>query len=99
MDLQDEPFCDHEDFDSETSEDDIGFSIEVHDEKTHKKSTDIDDYPYEVLSTEDIVQHMADCIKKIKGVVEVSRYYFYNIIYVTMCIWLNESLTVLEFSL
>lgn len=31
------------------------------------------DYPYEVLTTEEIVQHMLDCIAEVNNVVEVSR--------------------------
>lgn len=30
------------------------------------------DYPFEVLTTEEIVQHMLDCIKEVNNVVEVS---------------------------
>lgn len=29
------------------------------------------EYPYEVLTTEEIVQHMLDCIKEVTNVVEV----------------------------
>ena len=31
------------------------------------------EYPYEVLTTEEIVQHMLDCIKEVTNVVEVSK--------------------------
>lgn len=31
------------------------------------------EYPYEVLTTEEIVQHMLDCIAEVNNVVEVSR--------------------------
>jgi ariadne-1 len=31
------------------------------------------EYPYEVLTTEEIVQHMLDCIAEVNNVVEVSE--------------------------
>jgi ariadne-1 len=31
------------------------------------------EYPYEVLTTEEIVQHMLDCIKEVTNVVEVNQ--------------------------
>jgi ariadne-1 len=35
----------------------------------HNESSE---YPFEVLTTEEIVQHMLDCIKEVTNVVEVS---------------------------
>lgn len=35
---------------------------------------DLLEYPYEVLTTEEIVQHMLDCIKEVTNVVEVRRH-------------------------
>lgn len=36
-----------------------------------KKPTEAEIYPHEVLTTEEIVQHMVDCIKEVNIVVEV----------------------------
>lgn len=36
------------------------------------KYRDIDEYPYEVLSTEEITKHMIECIKEVNNVVNVS---------------------------
>ena len=33
---------------------------------------DVEEFPYEVLTTEQIVQHMVDCIKEVNAVVEVN---------------------------
>lgn len=56
---------------NESSGDDVDFAMEVEVSGHREKQTDTDDYPFEVLSTEEIVQHMVDCIKEVNSVVEV----------------------------
>lgn len=56
---------------NESSGDDVDFVMdETH--STRERQTELEEYPYEVLSTEEIVQHMVDCIKEVNTVVEVS---------------------------
>lgn len=57
---------------NESSGDDVDFAMdETH--STRERQTELEEYPYEVLSTEEIVQHMVDCIKEVNTVVEVSK--------------------------
>lgn len=57
---------------NESSGDDVDFAMEVETHNTRERQTELEEYPYEVLSTEEIVQHMVDCIKEVNTVVEVS---------------------------
>lgn len=57
---------------NESSGDDVDFAMDVETHSTRERQTDLEEYPYEVLSTEEIVQHMVDCIKEVNTVVEVS---------------------------
>lgn len=58
---------------NESSGDDVDFVMdETH--STRERQTELEEYPYEVLSTEEIVQHMVDCIKDVNTVVEVSMF-------------------------
>lgn len=57
---------------NESSGDDVDFAMEVETHSTRERQTELEEYPYEVLSTEEIVQHMVDCIKDVNTVVEVS---------------------------
>lgn len=61
---------------NESSGDDVDFAMEVEVSGHREKQTDTDDYPFEVLSTEEIVQHMVDCIKEVNSVVEVFIIYY-----------------------
>ncbi|KPJ19395.1 E3 ubiquitin-protein ligase arih1l [Papilio machaon] len=55
---------------NESSGDDVDFVMdETH--STRERQTELEEYPYEVLSTEEIVQHMVDCIKEVNTVVEI----------------------------
>lgn len=54
-----------------------------------QQDKDFDDYPFEVLTTEEIVQHMTDCIKEVNTVVEVSLSLWWDLV---------ESQGLLEFS-
>lgn len=73
MDSEEETLYDNEnDSGNESSgSDDVDFAMEVESSTIRDRQTDTDDYPYEVLSTEEIVQHMVDCIKDVNSVVEV----------------------------
>lgn len=67
----DEETYDDVDSGNESSGDDVDFAMEVEVPNPKEKQPDTDEYPYEVLSTEEIVQHMVDCIKEVNSVVEV----------------------------
>ena len=68
MDSEEETLYDDVDSGNESSGDDVDFAMEVESNNTREKQTEFDDYPYEVLSTEEIVQHMVDCIKEVNAV-------------------------------
>lgn len=57
---------------NESSGDDVDFAMDVETHSTRERQTELEEYPYEVLSTDEIVQHMVDCIKEVNTVVEVS---------------------------
>lgn len=59
---------------NESSGDDVGleFELEGEGEGGGGRCREAEDYPYEVLSTEDITRHMIDCIKEVNSVVNVS---------------------------
>lgn len=75
MDSDEESF-DDVDSGNESSGDDVDFPMDVEVSNQREKQNDCEDYPFEVLSTEEIVQHMVDCIKEVNNVVEVSTYLF-----------------------
>lgn len=60
----------YDDSGNETSGDDVDFAIEESCSTKDFQCTD-EDYPFEVLSTDDIVQHMVDCIKDVNTVVQI----------------------------
>lgn len=62
---------DYDDSGNETSGDDVDFGIEVEAGSTREVQSIDDDYPYEVLSTDDIVQYMIDSIKDVNTVVQI----------------------------
>lgn len=57
-----------------SGEDDFPLDIDMN---TKDHQNEPEDYPYEVLTTEEIVQHMVDCIKDVNTVVQVSVILFY----------------------
>jgi ariadne-1 len=73
MDSDEETLYDDVDSGNESSGDDVGFPpMEVDPGNHHKdRPNETEEYPFEVLSTEEIVQHMVDCIKEVNTVVEV----------------------------
>lgn len=72
MDSEEETIYDDVDSGNESSGDDVDFAMEIEPGNPRERATDVDDYPFEVLSTEEIVQHMVDSIKEVNTVVEVS---------------------------
>lgn len=72
MDSDDDTF-DNENVDSgnvSSGDDDFAMEVDLHNNK--ERQTELDDYIYEVLTTDQIVQHMVDSIKDVNTVVEVS---------------------------
>lgn len=70
MDSEEEGIYDDVDSGNESSGDD-DFAMEVESSHNRERQNDNEDYPFEVLSTEQIVQHMVDCIREVNLVVEV----------------------------
>lgn len=62
---------------NESSGDDVDFAMDIDARQEREKNQDIDDFPFEVLSTDNIVQHMIDCIKDVNTVLQVSISIFY----------------------
>ena len=56
---------------NESSGDDVDLVLDGDLSSNHDRQNDCDDFPYLVLSTEEIVQHMVDSIKEVNSVVEV----------------------------
>lgn len=79
MDSEEETLYDDIDSGNESSGDDVDFAMEIESGNPRERATDVDEYPFEVLSTEEIVQHMVDSIKEVNTVVEVS--YLQMIVY------------------
>lgn len=61
----------YDDSGNETSGDDVDFGIDAESSSARDVQNIEDDYPYEVLTTDDIVQHMIDCIKDVNAVVQI----------------------------
>lgn len=55
-----------------SGDDNMEFAMEIEAASPRERASDVDDYPFEVLSTEEIVQHMVDSIKDVNTVVEVN---------------------------
>lgn len=54
-----------------SGDDNMEFAMEIEAASPRERASDVDDYPFEVLSTEEIVQHMVDSIKDVNTVVEI----------------------------
>lgn len=73
MDSEDDNIYNTDSGNESSGEEDDGLSIGLEPEPTTaKEKMDIEDFPFEVLTTEDIVQHMIDSIRDVNNVVEVS---------------------------
>lgn len=53
-----------------SDDDDFGMEVDINNSKERQSEPEV--YPFEVLTTEQIVQHMVDSIKEVNTVVEVS---------------------------
>lgn len=56
--------------DDDDEDDFIGMEMEPEPSSAQDKR-DVEEFPFEVLTTEQIVQHMVDCIKEVNTIVEV----------------------------
>lgn len=79
--------------DSGNESSDVDFPMESEANNPRDRQTEVDEYPFEVLSTEEIVQHMVDSIKEVNTVVEVS---FISVPYkrIRMCVLLRAPLVI-----
>lgn len=69
----DEDTYDNENVDSgNVSSGDDDFAMEVDINNSKDRQSEPEEYPFEVLTTDQIVQHMVDNIKEVNAVVEVS---------------------------
>ncbi|KAI5651602.1 IBR domain, a half RING-finger domain-containing protein [Phthorimaea operculella] len=59
------------DSENESNGDDFEVAMDVGNRNTNEAHADLEEYHYEVLSTEEIVQHMVDYIKEVNTVVEL----------------------------
>lgn len=71
MDSDEERPDDDIDSGNESSGDEDFPMLDVEANNPKERQIDVDEYPYEVLSTEEIVQHMVDSIREVNTVVEV----------------------------
>lgn len=69
MNFDDE--CVYEDSGNETSGDDVDFGVDADDSSNTNLPPFEEEYQYEVLATEQIVQHMNDCIREVNTVVQI----------------------------
>lgn len=83
MDSEEETYDDVDSGNESSGDDNMEFAMEIEAANPRERASDVDDYPFEVLSTEEIVQHMVDSIKEVNMVVEVKKsselsfYYFH----------------------
>lgn len=71
MNSDEEIPSDEVDSGNESSGDDVEFAMEVESNSSREKQNEVEEYPYEVLSTEQIVQHMVDSIREVNSVIQV----------------------------
>lgn len=72
MDSDDDTFDNGDSGNVSSGDDDFPIVDEVEMSCSKDRQSELDEYPYEGLTTEEIVQHMVDCIKEVNTVVEVS---------------------------
>ena len=74
MDSDEDMMYDDYDSGNESSgADDVEFAM-VEEPNNHKDRQELDDYPYEVLTTEQILQHMNECMREVNVVIEVEYF-------------------------
>lgn len=66
MDSDDESFDEHDSGNVSSGDDDFAMDVDINNPRDRGQQED--DYPFEVLTTEEIVQHMVDCIKDVNNV-------------------------------
>lgn len=75
MDSDEESFGKSDSGHNSPTDDEDDFPMEMDQPPNHKeKAMETDEYPYEVLTTENIVQTMIDCIDDVNNVLNVSDY-------------------------
>ena len=75
MDSDEEIMYDDCDSGNESSgADDVDFAM-VEEPNNHKDRQELDDYPYEILTTEQILQHMNECMREVNVVIEVIEFW------------------------
>lgn len=72
MDSDDDTFDNVDSGNVSSGDDDFPIVDESEMSCSKDRQSEHDEYPYEGLTTEEIVQHMVDCIKEVNTVVEVS---------------------------
>ncbi len=79
-DESDDSTFDNENVDSgNVSSDGDDFAMEIESNISKERQSEPEDYPFEVLTTDQIVQHMVDSIREVTAVVEVRQNFFkYN---------------------
>lgn len=79
MDSDDDTFDNVDSGNVSSGEDDFPMEVDMNTAKDRQNEPE--DYPFEVLTTEEIVQHMVDCIREVNTVVEVSvmLYFFCSV--------------------
>ena len=72
MDSDQESYCDEENDSGNvsTDENDENFAMDV-DVQSSRQQNEQDNYPFEVLTSDEIVKHMVDCIKEVNTVLEM----------------------------
>ena len=77
MDSDDDMLYDDDSGNDVDEEDDdfVDMGLEPEPSSTTEKH-DTDDFQYDILTADEIVQHMVDCIKDVNSVIQVSYQYF-----------------------
>ena len=92
MDSDEEIMYDDYDSGNESSgDDDVEFAM-VEEPNNPKERQELDEYPYEVLTTEQILQHMNDCIKEVNIVVEVCAIFLFMLCNIINIFLLSDAL-------
>ncbi|GIY17508.1 e3 ubiquitin-protein ligase arih1 [Caerostris extrusa] len=71
MDTGDDELYDEDSGNESSAEDEDELSISLEPETSSREKLDTEEFHYEVLSTEQIVQHMVDCIREVNTVVQI----------------------------
>lgn len=76
MDTGDDELYDADSGNESSAEDEDELSISLEPESTSREKLETEEFHFEVLSTEQIVQHMVDCIREVNTVVQVLLFTF-----------------------